>query len=97
MTSTRPGDAAQVDFLVDEKGNPIELERDTSVEAASDLEPSVGATGPTNWWRLGLVALLAIVVVLLGMQLLSGNKGTDVIPGTPVAAPQNNVPVPVSQ
>ena len=95
-TTTRPGDA-QVDFLIDENGNPIELKRDTTVGPASDAEATVGATGPTNWWRLGLVALLVIAAVLLGMQLLNGNKGTDVIPGTPVAAPQNNVPVPAAQ
>jgi hypothetical protein len=93
-TTTRPGDTAQVDFLVDENANPIELKRDTTVGAARDSEPSVGATGPTNWWRYGLVALFVVAAILLGMQLLGGNKGTDVIPGTPVAAPQNNVPVP---
>ena len=37
---------------------------------------------------MGLVALMVVAVVLLALQMLGGNKGTDVIPGTPVAAPQ---------
>lgn len=79
--------------LVDEDGNPIEESRMQSAPVAS---PDVVAPGPTAWWRYGLVALAIVAAILLGMQLLSGNKGTDVIPGTPVAAPQNGVPVPVS-
>lgn len=73
-------------------GNSATRMRHTATE-----EAPVAATGPASWWRYGLVALALVVAILLGMQLLSGNKGTDVIPGTPVAAPQNNVPVPVSQ
>jgi hypothetical protein len=83
-----PG-VAQVDYAVDEQGNPIELPKDTTLKIASELDPSIGGTGPTNWWRYGLVALLIVAAILLTLQLLNGNKGTDVIPGTPVAAPQN--------
>lgn len=97
MSTARNREVADVDFLIDEGGNPIELDRDTPVRPTGSEDAAFGATGPTYWWRYGLVALLIVAAILLGMQLLSGNKGTDVIPGTPVAAPQNNVPVPVSQ
>lgn len=93
-TVAKPSSTAKVDFLVDENGNPIELERDTTVGAASDVEPTVGATGPTNWWRLGLVALGVLVAILLVLQLVSGDPGTAVIPGSPVAAPQTTSPAP---
>jgi len=44
--------------------------------------------GPASWWRWGLVALAALILVLLVLQFMGGNKGTDVVPGTPIAAPQ---------
>ncbi len=86
-SSNRPG-VAQVDFVVDENGNPVEVANDTTLKMTRDAEQAVGATGPTGWWRIGLVALLIVVGVLLALQVLGGNKGTDVVPGTPVAAPQ---------
>lgn len=95
-TMTSKPDAAQADYMVDEAGNPIDVRHNSTVKIAAGDEPAVGITGPTSWWRIGLVALFIVAAILLGMQLLSGNKGTDVIPGTPVAAPQNNVPVPQS-
>ena len=52
-----------------------------------------GETGPTGWWRIGLVALAAVVAVLLVLQLLSGGANTDVIPGTPTVAPSEGTPV----
>jgi hypothetical protein len=84
----KPGSVAQVDNLIDEHGYKIPAPDDTSIKVASELDPSVGGTGPTNWWRYGLVALAIVAAILLTMQMLGGNKGTDVIPGTPVAAPQ---------
>lgn len=95
-TMTNKPDATRAGYLVDEAGNPIGVKHEATVKVAADDEPAVGVTGPTSWWRIGLVALFIVAAILLGMQLLSGNKGTDVIPGTPVAAPQNNVPVPQS-
>jgi hypothetical protein len=91
VATARSGrDAAQVDFAIDEQGNPIELPKDSTLKVASEIDPSIGGTGPTNWWRYGLVALAVVVAILLALQFLGGNKGTDVIPGTPVAAPQND-------
>jgi hypothetical protein len=95
--TTRPRDVADVDYLVDENGNPVEVANDTALKLETDVEQTVGMTGPTAWWRMGLLALFAIAAVLLALQLLGGNAGTDVIPGTPVTGPQTTVPVPTSK
>ncbi len=86
--SAKPGSVAQVDNMIDERGYKIPVNDDSSIKIASELDPAVGGTGPTNWWRYGLVALFVVAALLLGLQLLNGNRGTDMIPGTPVAAPQ---------
>lgn len=86
--SAKPGSVAQVDNLIDERGYKIPTGEDSSLRIASEMEPVVGGTSPTNWWRAGLVALFIVAAILLVLQVLNGNRGTDVIPGTPVAAPQ---------
>ena len=86
--SAKPGSVAQVDSLIDENGSRIDVGEDRSLEVAEDFEPVVGGTSPTNWWRAGLVALFIVAAILLGLQLLNGNPQTDVIPGTPVTAPE---------
>jgi hypothetical protein len=84
--------AAAVDFLVDENGRKLDVRDGSTIRAARETEESVGAVGPTNWWRLGLVALGAVALVLLLMQLFGGTPGTDVQTGTPVAQPEVTVP-----
>lgn len=86
--SVRPGSVAQVDSLVDENGSPVDVGDDRSLKIAQEMEPVVGGTSPTNWWRAGLIALFVVAAILLILQMLNGNRQTDVIPGTPVAAPQ---------
>lgn len=86
--ATKPGSVAQVDNLVDERGYKIPVGEDTSIKVAKEMEPVVGGTGPTNWWRAGLVALFIVAAMLLVLQLLNGNRQTEMIPGTPVTAPQ---------
>jgi hypothetical protein len=86
--ASKNSDVAQVDFLVDENGQKLDVPDDTTLKIATDVEQTVGGTGPTAWWRYGLVALLVVVVILLALQFLGGNRATDVIPGTPTAAPQ---------
>jgi hypothetical protein len=88
--TTRVRETARVDYLVDENGSRIELpHEDEGIRAARDDEPNVGGTGPTNWWRLGIVVLGAIVLVLLLLQVFGGNGAhTDVVPGTPVVQGQ---------
>jgi hypothetical protein len=82
-----PG-VARVDQLVDENGSPIDVPDDSKLEIASEEQPTIGATGPTNWWRLGLIGLGIVALILLLLQLFGGSPGTDVVPGTPVAAPE---------
>jgi hypothetical protein len=82
--------AAKVDFLVDENGSRIDVPDDSTLRVATDVEQTVGATGPTNWWRMGLIAIAALALVLLIFQIIGGGPpATDVVPGTPVAAPIN--------
>lgn len=78
----------KVDSLVDENGSRLQVPDDSSIKVASEGEQTVGATGPTNWWRLGLVAIAILAAILLVLQMLGGNTGTQMIPGTPTAAPQ---------
>lgn len=56
------------------------------------LEQATGVRGPMNWWLVGLVALFAMAAMLLIAQLVTGNTGTAVYSGSPVAAPQMENP-----
>jgi|SRR4051812_29703663 hypothetical protein len=86
-TTTRPGNVAQIDFLVDEAGNAVEAKDPTS-----DFEEAIETAGPTNWWLIGLSALFVVAAILLTVQFLSGNTGTAVYRNSPVAAPQTENP-----
>ena len=79
---------ARVDQLIDENGQPIALPENTALEVTDVVEDAVGGTGPSAWWRMGLIGLGIVIAMLLLFQLLMGRTGTDVIPGTPTAAPQ---------
>ena len=81
-------EVARVDTLVDENGNKIDVPEDTALKVATEVEQATGATGPANWWRLSLIGIVIVAAILLGLQLLNGNTGTEMIPGTPTAAPQ---------
>jgi hypothetical protein len=85
--SAKPGSVAQVDRVVAEQGHTVDVPDDTSLKVATDVEQAVGGTGPTAWWAYGLVGLLIVAVILLALQFLNGNQSTDVVPGTPIAAP----------
>ena len=85
--TVRPGSVAQVDNLIDERGYKIPTGEDASIKVAGEMDHVVGGTSPTNWWRAGLIALFIVAAILLVLQLIGGNRGTDMIPGTPVAAP----------
>lgn len=78
---------AKVDHLVDENSSRIDVPDDSSLEVASELDPSVGATSPTNWWLYGLVGLAIVVVILFLMQIFGGAGGTDMEAGTPTSEP----------
>lgn len=83
---------AQVDQLIDENAEPITLPADSGLETTDSIEKTVGATGPSGWWRMGLIGIGIVAAILLIFQLLMGNPGTDMVPGTPVTAPQQTIP-----
>ena len=78
---------AEVDHLVDENASVVDVEDGSLLVQSDEVEDSVGATAPSSWWRLGLIALGVVVAILLLLQVFGGNPGTNVVPGTPVAAP----------
>lgn len=88
MADTRNQPGASVDYLVDENAAPLDVPDRSLVRPAKETEEAVGSTGPTNWWRYGVIALGVIALVLLLMQVFGGTPGTDVQSGTPVAAPE---------
>ena len=83
--NNKPG--AAVDELVDENGSQVDVPDDSLIRPAEEDEQVIGATSPTNWWRLGLVALAIVAAILLFLQLMRGAPDTAVQPGTPVAEP----------
>lgn len=83
--SSKP--AARVDSMADENTSVVDVGEDSLLAPSAELEETVGATAPAAWWRLGLIALGIVAAILLLLQLLGGNPGTDVVPGTPVSAP----------
>jgi len=80
-------EVAKVDVLVDETGAQIDVPDDSGIRVAHEDEPSVGATGPTNWWLYGVIALAILVAVLLLLQMLNGAPSTEMQSGTPTSAP----------
>lgn len=68
---------------------PSRRPADEELKLETDVAEATGVTSPVSWWLIALVALLAVAVVLFALQFLGGNKGTDVIPGTPIAASQS--------
>lgn len=88
----RRATVAQVDFLVDENGQRLDVADNSSVAATGSSERSIGSTSPANWWRASLIALGIVAFILLALQFFGGSPGTDVQPGTPVAAPEEQVP-----
>lgn len=86
---------AAVDYVVDETTAPVDPPREEVVVAADAPEPRVAArTGPSRWWRMGLIGLATLVAMLLVLQFLSGGPAsTDVVPGTPADAPGPTAPV----
>ena len=85
--TTRRPKAAQVDQVIDENGMPIALPENSSLRVTRDVEETIGATGPTNWWQLGLIGIGIVVVILLGFQLLASNT-RDPVATTPAATTQ---------
>jgi hypothetical protein len=79
-----PPKVAQVDQVIDENGQPLALPEDSALVIAHNVEETLGGTGPTNWWRYGLIGFVIVVAMLLLFQLLLGRTST---PTPPAAAP----------
>jgi hypothetical protein len=69
----QPPKVAQVDKVMDENGQPIALPENSTLEVTREVEETIGGTGPTNWWKRGLIAVGIVVVILLVFQLLASN------------------------
>ncbi|WP_439601816.1 hypothetical protein [Devosia sp.] len=69
----QPPRVAQVDQVMDENGQPIALPENSTLEVTREVEETIGGTGPTNWWKRGLIAVGIVVVILLAFQLLASN------------------------
>jgi hypothetical protein len=78
---------ATVDYLIDENASVIDVPDGSVLVPTKDVEQTIAATAPTTWWQVALIALGIVAAILLVLQLLGGSPGTDVQPGTPVAAP----------
>lgn len=85
---------ASVDFLIDENATRLDVPDGSTIRPAEEGEPEIGSTGPTNWWRRGLIALGIVAAILLVLQLFGGTPGTDVQPGTPTAVQETQPIVP---
>lgn len=72
--NSRPGPEAQVDRVIDENGEPVVLQEGARLGDGPNTTEPLGATGPTGWWRLGLVALAVLVAIVLLIQLLGGGS-----------------------
>jgi hypothetical protein len=88
VDAKRERSVAQVDQLIDENGQPIALPENSAIKFTENSERTVGATGPTGWWRMGLIGLGIVAAILLLFQLMMGNPGTGTTPVTPAPAPQ---------
>lgn len=83
---------ASIDYMVDEKGSRVEVPDDSKLQVARDDQPTVGNTGPTNWWRLGLIGLGIVALILLLLQLFAGAPSTEMVPGSPTSQPVDPAP-----
>ena len=92
VESTRRPEVAKVDHLVDEHGAKLDVPNDSGLVVDDRVERTVGGTGPTAWWRVGLIGVAVVAAVLLVLQLVSGGATTDVVPGTPTTAPAETLP-----
>ena len=63
--------------------------RDEVLSAETQIEQKTGLYGPAGWRWIGLVVLALLVAIVLVLKMAGGDPGTNVIPGTPIAAPQS--------
>jgi anti-sigma-K factor RskA len=92
VEEAREPQGATPDPPVEDSLSQADVPDDVALEVATEVEQRGGVTGPTNWWRMGLIAVAIVAAILLALQLMAGNTGTEMIPGTPTAAPQGAPP-----
>lgn len=72
-----------------EKTVPSEALSDAVLEAETQAEQVTHMPGPGGWWRLGLLALGALILLLLIVQAVGGGAATAVRPdGSLTETPQ---------
>jgi len=69
-----PADNIPTNSVVDETGARLDVPEDKTVTQAHFGEPTIGATGPTNWWRIGIVVMGILILALIILQLMSGGS-----------------------
>jgi hypothetical protein len=88
--------AAKLAPAVNENASPVDGPEDAGLKMATEVEQTVGVKGPINWYRLGLLALGALALILLVVQMRYGGAGTAVLPGTPTVVPQAGTEVTIT-
>jgi hypothetical protein len=66
-----------------------DVRTDEVLAAETEVERKTGLAGPAGWRWIGLAVLAVLIAVVLVLKLAGGDPGTGVVPGTPIAAPQN--------
>jgi hypothetical protein len=75
--------------MTSEKVTPPETVSDELLEVETRAEQVTHMPGPGGWWRLGLLALGALILLLLIFQIVGGGAGTAVMPdGSVTETPQ---------
>lgn len=69
-------DEVEADYLVDETGAHIGVPEDKVPARAHAGEETIGATGPNNWWRRGIILLAILIALLIILQLVTGGSLT---------------------
>lgn len=73
-TPNTGGRRVATDDVVDQYGSPVGVPEDKAAVNARDSEQTVGATGPTNWWRIGVIVLVVLVAILIILQIATGGS-----------------------
>ena len=62
--------------------------KDEILGVETEIGQKTGLVGPAGWRWIGLLVLAVLIAILLVLKMAGGDPGTNVVPGTPIAAPQ---------
>jgi hypothetical protein len=82
------------EFMLLEEDSQLGVPDDAALQVETAVEQVVHDGGPAAWWRLGMLALAALALVLLVMQIISG--GPPKVP-VPANAPAATAPAPAAK